>query len=86
MGLRDSNFLMKNTQMVLTHFTLNDVVEVRVSLERWSKYLEDPGPSGLGNLLLKEMSTKDHAIYDDLFDVISYLSTGIDHAVDEQVC
>ncbi|KAH9478251.1 Condensin complex subunit 1 [Psilocybe cubensis] len=85
-GLSDKHFVVKkNTLMVLTHLILNGMIKVKGQLGEMAKCLEDPEPriSDLAKLFFNELSTKENAIYNNLPDVISHLSTG-EHAVDEE--
>ncbi|KAF8888609.1 non-SMC mitotic condensation complex subunit 1-domain-containing protein [Infundibulicybe gibba] len=85
-GLSDNDLVVKkNTLMVLTHLILNGMIKVKGQLGEMAKCLEDPEPriSDLAKLFFTELSTKENAIYNNLPDVISHLSTG-DHAVDEE--
>ncbi|PPQ81973.1 hypothetical protein CVT25_014624 [Psilocybe cyanescens] len=85
-GLSDKNFVVKkNTLMVLTHLILNGMIKVKGQLGEMAKCLEDPEPriSDLAKLFFNELSTKENAIYNNLPDVISHLSTG-EHAVEEE--
>ncbi|KAJ3506594.1 hypothetical protein NLJ89_g6784 [Agrocybe chaxingu] len=85
-GLSDKNFVVKkNTLMVLTHLILNGMIKVKGQLGEMAKCLEDPEPriADLAKLFFTELSTKENAIYNNLPDVISHLSTG-DHALDEE--
>ncbi|KAG5636043.1 hypothetical protein H0H81_009267 [Sphagnurus paluster] len=85
-GLSDKDLVVKkNTLMVLTHLILNGMIKVKGQLGEMAKCLEDPEPriADLAKLFFKELSTKENAIYNNLPDVISHLSTG-DHAVDEE--
>ncbi|KAF8623362.1 hypothetical protein AX17_007440 [Amanita inopinata Kibby_2008] len=85
-GLSDKNLVVKkNTLMVLTHLILNGMIKVKGQLGEMAKCLEDEEPriADLAKLFFDELSTKDNAIYNNLPDVISHLSTG-DHAVDEE--
>lgn len=85
-GLADSNLVVKkNTLMVLTHLILNGMIKVKGQLGEMAKCLEDAEPriSDLAKLFFTELSTKDNALYNNLQDVISHLSTGA-HAVDEE--
>ncbi|KAG5641739.1 hypothetical protein DXG03_004311 [Asterophora parasitica] len=86
-GLSDKDLVVKkNTLMVLTHLILNGMIKVKGQLGEMAKCLEDPEPriADLAKLFFKELSTKENAIYNNLPDVISHLSTG-DHAVEEEV-
>ncbi|KAH0581355.1 hypothetical protein H2248_012446 [Termitomyces sp. 'cryptogamus'] len=85
-GLSDKDLVVKkNTLMVLTHLILNGMIKVKGQLGEMAKCLEDPEPriADLAKLFFKELSTKENAIYNNLPDVISHLSTGA-HAVDEE--
>ncbi|KAH7098364.1 non-SMC mitotic condensation complex subunit 1-domain-containing protein [Auriculariales sp. MPI-PUGE-AT-0066] len=85
-GLSDSNRrVKKNTLMVLTHLILNGMIKIKGQLGEMAKCLEDPDQriADLAKLFFTELSTKDNAIYNNLPDVISHLSTG-EHAVDEE--
>lgn len=64
--------------MVLTHLILNGMIKVKGQLGEMAKCLEDPDPriSDLAKLFFTELSTKDNALYNNLQDVISHLSTG----------
>ncbi|KAF5357209.1 hypothetical protein D9756_006855 [Leucocoprinus leucothites] len=75
----------KNTLMVLTHLILNAMIKVKGQLGEMAKCLEDKDGriQDLAKLFFKELSTKENAIYNNLPDVISHLSTG-DHAVPEE--
>lgn len=85
-GLSDTDLrVKKNTLMVLTHLILNGMIKVKGQLGEMAKCLEDPEPriADLAKLFFKELSSKENAIYNNLPDVISHLSTG-EHAVDEE--
>ncbi|KAF9269363.1 hypothetical protein L218DRAFT_1072228 [Marasmius fiardii PR-910] len=85
-GLTDKDpMVKKNTLMVLTHLILNGMVKVKGQLGEMAKCLQDEDPriADLAKLFFTELSTKDNAIYNNLPDVISHLSTG-EHAVDEE--
>ncbi|KAL0945257.1 hypothetical protein HGRIS_000767 [Hohenbuehelia grisea] len=86
-GLTDTNLAVKkNTLMVLTHLILNGMIKVKGQLGEMAKCLEadDERIADLARLFFTELSTKDNAIYNNLPDVISHLSSG-DHAVEELV-
>ncbi|KAF8890031.1 non-SMC mitotic condensation complex subunit 1-domain-containing protein, partial [Gymnopilus junonius] len=86
-GLSDKDLVVKkNTLMVLTHLILNGMIKVKGQLGEMAKCLEDPEQriADLAKLFFEELSTKENAIYNNLPDVISHLSTG-EHAVDEDV-
>ncbi|THU93618.1 hypothetical protein K435DRAFT_187993 [Dendrothele bispora CBS 962.96] len=75
----------KNTLMVLTHLILNGMVKVKGQLGEMAKCLEDEDQriADLAKLFFRDLATKDNAIYNNLPDIISHLSTG-EHAVDEE--
>ncbi|KAJ3569809.1 hypothetical protein NP233_g4807 [Leucocoprinus birnbaumii] len=75
----------KNTLMVLTHLILNAMIKVKGELGEMAKCLQDKDAriQDLAKLFFKELSTKENAIYNNLPDVISHLSTG-EHAVPEE--
>ncbi|EIW78221.1 hypothetical protein CONPUDRAFT_138601 [Coniophora puteana RWD-64-598 SS2] len=86
-GLSDDDLIVrKNTLMVLTHLILNGMIKVKGQLGEMAKCLEDTNVrvSDLAKLFFKELSTKENAIYNNLPDVISHLSTG-EHAVEEEI-
>ncbi|KAE9404631.1 hypothetical protein BT96DRAFT_955569 [Gymnopus androsaceus JB14] len=86
-GLSDADLIVKkNTLMVLTHLILNGMVKVKGQLGEMAKCVEDKDEriADLAKLFFQELSTKDNAIYNNLPDVISHLSTG-EHAVDEEM-
>lgn len=86
-GLSDGDLVVKkNTLMVLTHLILNGMIKVKGQLGEMAKCVEDEEPriADLAKLFFTELSTKDNAIYNNLPDVISHLSTG-DHAVEEEI-
>ncbi|KAH7930002.1 hypothetical protein BV22DRAFT_1028970 [Leucogyrophana mollusca] len=85
-GLSDEDLVVKkNTLMVLTHLILNGMIKVKGQLGEMAKCLEDEEPriADLAKLFFTELSTKENAIYNNLPDVISHLSSG-EHAVDEE--
>ncbi|KAJ8693502.1 condensin complex non-SMC subunit Cnd1 [Pleurotus ostreatus] len=85
-GLSDQNIVVKkNTLMVLTHLILNGMIKVKGQLGEMAKCLEDDDSriADLAKLFFTELATKDNAIYNNLPDVISHLSSG-EHAVDEE--
>ena len=85
-GLRDLDLTVKkNTLMVLTHLILNGMIKVKGQLGEMAKCLEDEDKriSNLAHLFFTELSTKDKAIYNNLPDIISHLSGGVD-ALDEE--
>ncbi|GAA99455.1 uncharacterized protein L969DRAFT_93915 [Mixia osmundae IAM 14324] len=78
-GLTDADLTVKkNTLMVLTHLILNGMIKVKGQLGGMAKCLEDEEPriSDLAKLFFSELATKDNAIYNNLPDIISNLSTG----------
>jgi condensin complex subunit 1 len=84
-GLHDRDLTVKkNTLMVLTHLILNGMIKVKGQLGEMAKCLEDDDKriSDLAHLFFTELSTKDKAIYNNLPDIISHLSSG-DSAVSE---
>lgn len=86
-GLHDRDLTVKkNTLMVLTHLILNGMIKVKGQLGEMAKCLEDEDRriSDLAKLFFTELSTKDKAIYNNLPDIISHLSSGVG-AVDEEV-
>ncbi|KZT53109.1 hypothetical protein CALCODRAFT_501450 [Calocera cornea HHB12733] len=85
-GLADKDLTVKkNTLMVLTHLILNGMIKVKGQLGEMAKCLEDDETriADLAKLFFSELASKDNAVYNNLPDVISHLSTG-DHAVDEE--
>ncbi|EDR03599.1 uncharacterized protein LACBIDRAFT_155822, partial [Laccaria bicolor S238N-H82] len=85
-GLSDGSIIVKkNTLMVLTHLILNGMIKVKGQLGEMAKCVEDEDAriADLAKLFFSELSTKENAIYNNLPDVISHLSSG-DHAVDEK--
>ncbi|PKI84012.1 Ycs4p [Malassezia vespertilionis] len=86
-GLGDADLsVKKNTLMVLTHLILNGMIKVKGQLGELAKCLEDSEPrvSDLAKLFFSELATKENAVYNNLPDIISHLSTG-QHAVEEEV-
>ncbi|WFD43939.1 condensin complex non-SMC subunit Cnd1 [Malassezia psittaci] len=86
-GLNDENLnVKKNTLMVLTHLILNGMIKVKGQLGEMAKCLEDREPriSDLAKLFFSELATKENAVYNNLPDIISHLSSG-QQAVDEEV-
>lgn len=85
-GLHDKDpTVKKNTLMVLTHLILNGMIKVKGQLGEMAKCLEDDDKriSDLAHLFFTELSTKDKAIYNNLPDIISHLSSG-NSPVDEE--
>ncbi|GAA5867223.1 hypothetical protein JCM8547_003124 [Rhodosporidiobolus lusitaniae] len=78
-GLHDKDATVKkNTLMVLTHLILNGMIKVKGQLGEMAKCLsdEDKRIKDLAHLFFEELATKDKAIYNNLPDIISHLSTG----------
>ncbi|KAJ1914186.1 condensin complex non-SMC subunit Cnd1, partial [Tieghemiomyces parasiticus] len=69
----------KNTLMVLTHLVLNGMIKAKGQLGEMAKCLEDPDQriSDLAKLFFTELATKDNYLYNNLPDMISTLSTGL---------
>lgn len=69
-GLTDHDLTVKkNTLMVLTHLILNGMIKVKGQLGEMAKCLEDEEEriSDLARLFFTELSTKDNAIYNNLY-------------------
>lgn len=84
--LSDSDLTVKkNTLMVLTHLILNGMVKVKGQISEMAKCLEDQDTriSDLAKLFFTELATKDNAIYNNLPDIISNLSSET-NGVDEE--
>lgn len=78
-GLHDKDpTVKKNTLMVLTHLILNGMIKVKGQLGEMAKCLadEDKRISDLAHMFFTELSKKDKAIYNNLPDIISHLSSG----------
>ncbi|GAA5928884.1 condensin subunit YCS4 [Sporobolomyces koalae] len=78
-GLHDKDLTVKkNTLMVLTHLILNGMIKVKGQLGEMAKCLsdEDKRIKDLAHLFFEELATKDKAIYNNLPDIISHLSSG----------
>ncbi|GAA6010798.1 hypothetical protein JCM11491_002951 [Sporobolomyces phaffii] len=78
-GLHDKDpTVKKNTLMVLTHLILNGMIKVKGQLGEMAKCLsdEDKRIKDLAHLFFEELATKDKAIYNNLPDIISHLSSG----------
>lgn len=76
--LRDDDFFVKkNTLMVLTFLILNGMIKVKGQISEMAKCIQDPDPQiqNLAKGFFKELSKKDNAIYNNLPDIISNLST-----------
>ena len=67
----------KNALMVLTFLILNGMIKVKGQISEMAKCTEDDNREirDLAKLFFKELSTKDNAIYNNLPDIISNLST-----------
>ncbi|GAA6027146.1 hypothetical protein JCM8097_002429 [Rhodosporidiobolus ruineniae] len=84
-GLHDKDATVKkNTLMVLTHLILNGMIKVKGQLGEMAKCLSDDDKriKDLAHLFFEELATKDKAIYNNLPDIISHLSSG-NNPVDE---
>ncbi|GAA5962078.1 hypothetical protein JCM8115_002909 [Rhodotorula mucilaginosa] len=84
-GLHDKDpTVKKNTLMVLTHLILNGMIKVKGQLGEMAKCLSDNDKriKDLAHLFFEELATKDKAIYNNLPDIISHLSSG-SNPVDE---
>ncbi|KAK9763414.1 condensin complex non-SMC subunit Cnd1 [Basidiobolus ranarum] len=84
--LRDpDNSVKKNTLMVLTHLILNGMIKVKGQLGEMAKCLEnsDQRISDLAKLFFTELASKDNAVYNNLPDMISSLSSG-ENAINEE--
>ncbi|KAI8393588.1 non-SMC mitotic condensation complex subunit 1-domain-containing protein [Radiomyces spectabilis] len=75
----------KNAVMVLTHLILNGMVKVKGQISEMAKCLEDPDQriADLAKLFFTELATKDNAIYNNLPDMISNLTTGANRVEEE---
>ena len=76
--LKDENFFVKkNTLMVLTFLILNGMIKVKGQISEMAKCVEDEDARirDLSRAFFKELSTKDNAIYNNLPDIISNLSS-----------
>lgn len=85
-GLHDKDLTVKkNTLMVLTHLILNGMIKVKGQLGEMAKCLEDEDKriSDLAHLFFTELSTKEKAIYNNLPDIISSLSSGATPVTEE---
>ncbi|KAI9146442.1 non-SMC mitotic condensation complex subunit 1-domain-containing protein [Paraphysoderma sedebokerense] len=71
------NAVKKNALMVLTHLILNGMVKVKGQLSEMAKCVEssDQRISDLAKLFFTELATKDNAIYNNLPDIISNLTS-----------
>ncbi|OBZ84409.1 Condensin complex subunit 1 [Choanephora cucurbitarum] len=76
--LSDSDTMVrKNAVMVLTHLILNGMVKVKGQISEMAKCLEDPDQriADLARLFFTELASKDNAIYNNLPDIISNLTS-----------
>jgi condensin complex subunit 1 len=76
--LKDTDFhVKKNTLMVLTFLILNGMIKVKGQISEMARCTEDPDERirDISKAFFKELSTKDNAIYNNLPDIISNLST-----------
>jgi len=80
-----SLFVRSNTLMVLSHLILNGMIKVKGQISEMAKCLNEPDAkiSELAKLFFAEMAAKDNAIYNNLPDIISGLSSG-DNALSEE--
>ncbi|KAI8976822.1 non-SMC mitotic condensation complex subunit 1-domain-containing protein [Pilobolus umbonatus] len=71
------SFVKKNAVMVLTHLILNGMVKVKGQISEMAKCLEDPDQriADLAKLFFTELASKDNAIYNNLPDIISNLTS-----------
>ena len=76
----------KNALMVLTHLILNGMVKVKGQISEMAKCMEDQDVriSDLARLFFSELATKDNAIYNNLPDIISNLSSKGDEVDENQ--
>lgn len=67
----------KNAVMVLTHLILNGMIKVKGQISEMAKCLEDSDQRivDLAKLFFTELSSKDNAIYNNLPDIISNLTS-----------
>jgi condensin complex subunit 1 len=67
----------KNSLMVLTHLVLNGMIKVRGQISEMARCLEDENTEiqEFAKLFFSELANKDNALYNNLSDVISGLST-----------
>ncbi|KAJ2935084.1 hypothetical protein H1R20_g2056, partial [Candolleomyces eurysporus] len=85
-GLLDADpRVKKTTLMVLTHLILNGMIKVKGQLGEMAKCVEDEDVriQDLAKLFFSELATKENAIYNNLPDIISHLSSGV-NATDEE--
>lgn len=77
--LSDSSSLVKrNALMVLTHLILNGMIKVRGQIASIACCVQDADPEiqDIARLFFMELATKDNALYNNMPDVISALSSG----------
>lgn len=76
----------KNTVMVLTHLILNGMVKVKGQISEMAKCLEDPDQRivDLAKLFFTELASKDNAIYNNLPDIISNLTSSAPPRLEEE--
>ncbi|KAF5330160.1 hypothetical protein D9611_010625 [Ephemerocybe angulata] len=76
----------KTTLMVLTHLILNGMVKVKGQLGEMAKCVEDEDEriQDLAKLFFSELAGKDNAIYNNLPDIISHLSGGLNPTEEEK--
>ncbi|GBC07485.1 hypothetical protein RclHR1_00750019 [Rhizophagus clarus] len=79
------NMVKKNTLMVLTHLILNGMIKVKGQIGEMAKCLEDSEQriSDLSKLFFTELASKENAVYNNLPDIISNLSSG-ENPIDEE--
>ncbi|KAI8094127.1 non-SMC mitotic condensation complex subunit 1-domain-containing protein [Thamnidium elegans] len=67
----------KNTVMVLTHLILNGMIKVKGQISEMAKCVEDTDQRivDLAKLFFTELASKDNAIYNNLPDIISNLTS-----------
>ncbi|CAO3636786.1 unnamed protein product [Mucor hiemalis] len=85
--LSDTDTLVKkNTVMVLTHLILNGMVKVKGQISEMAKCLEDPDQRivDLAKLFFTELASKDNAIYNNLPDIISNLTSSQPPRLEEE--
>lgn len=76
--LKDTDFYVKkNALMVLTFLILNGMIKIKGQISEMAKCVEDEDLRirNLAKAFFKELSTKDNAIYNNLPDIISNLSS-----------
>lgn len=77
----------KNAVMVLTHLILNGMVKVKGQISEMAKCLEDTDQriADLAKLFFTELASKDNAIYNNLPDIISNLTSDNGQRLEEEV-